>query len=107
MTDSGQRILPVGWVDYSARLTPQSADEYGYGAGFWTLRGNSAAARERVAAGMPANSFMAIGSQGQYTIIIPSYNLVIVKLGWAYTSHDDHVAVERLVRETIAALQSG
>lgn len=23
-----------GWVDYSAELTPQSGDEYGYGAGF-------------------------------------------------------------------------
>jgi hypothetical protein len=31
---------------------------------------------------------------------------VIVKIGWAYTPHDDHVAVERLVRETIAALPS-
>jgi CubicO group peptidase (beta-lactamase class C family) len=105
VTESGQRILPVGWVDDSTRLTPQSANEYGYGAGFWTQRGNSAAARERIAAGMPADSFMAVGSQGQYTIIIPSHDLVIVKLGWAYTPHDDHVAVERLVRETIAASQ--
>src|SRR5262245_23422242 len=106
VTESGHRILPAGWVDYSARLTPQSADEYGYGAGFWTHRGSSAAARARIAAGMPADSFMAIGSQGQYTIVIPSHSLVIVKLGWAYTPHDDHVAVERLVRETIAAVQS-
>jgi CubicO group peptidase (beta-lactamase class C family) len=105
VTESGQRILPVGWVDYSARLTPQSADEYGYGAGFWTQRGNSAAARERIAAGMPADSFMAIGSQGQYTIVMPSHDLVIVKIGWAYTPHDDRVAVERLVREAISALQ--
>jgi CubicO group peptidase (beta-lactamase class C family) len=106
VTESGQRILPVGWVDYSARLTPQSADEYGYGAGFWTQRGNSAAARERIAAGMPADSFMAIGSQGQYTIVMPSHDLVIVKIGWAYTPHDDRVAVERLVTETIASLGS-
>jgi CubicO group peptidase (beta-lactamase class C family) len=105
VTESGQRLLPEGWVDYSAELTPLSADEYGYGAGFWTQRGNSAAARARIAAGFPADSFMAIGSQGQYTIIIPSHDLVIVKLGWAYTPHDDHIAVERLVRETIAALQ--
>jgi CubicO group peptidase (beta-lactamase class C family) len=105
VAESGQRLLPEGWVDYSARLTPLSADEYGYGAGFWTQRGNSAAARQRIAAGFPPDSFMAIGSQGQYTIIIPSHDLVIVKLGWAYTPHDDHVAVERLVRETIAALQ--
>lgn len=106
VTERGQRILPEGWVDYSARLTPQSASEYGYGAGFWTQRGNSAAAQARIAAGMPADSFMALGAQGQYTIIIPSADLVIVKIGWAYTPRDDHVAVERLVRETIAALQS-
>jgi CubicO group peptidase (beta-lactamase class C family) len=106
VTASGQRILPEGWVAYSARLTPQSADEYGYGAGFWTQRGNSAAARARVAAGMPVDSFMAQGAQGQYTIVIPSEDLVIVKIGWAYTPDDDHIAVERLVRETIAALQS-
>ena len=104
VSESSQRLLPEGWVDYSARLTPLSADEYGYGAGFWTQRGNSAAARQRIAAGFPADSFMAIGSQGQYTIVIPSHDLVIVKLGWAYTPHDDHVAVERLVGETIAAL---
>jgi hypothetical protein len=103
---NGQRILPAGWVDYSAELTPQSAAEYGYGAGFWTQRGDSAAARQRIAAGLPPDSFAAIGSQGQYTIIIPSQDLVIVKIGWAYTAHDDHVAVERFVRETIAALHS-
>jgi CubicO group peptidase (beta-lactamase class C family) len=107
VAESGQRLLPEGWVDYSATLTPLSADEYGYGAGFWTQRGNSAAARARIAGGFPADSFMAIGSQGQYTIVVPSHDLVIVKLGWAYTPHDDHVAVERLVRETIAALQPG
>jgi CubicO group peptidase (beta-lactamase class C family) len=105
VTENGQRILPEGWVDYSTQLTPQS-DAYGYGAGFWTLRGNSTAARERIAAGLPADSFMAIGSQGQYTIIIPSRDLVIVKIGWAYTPNDDRVATECLVRETIAALQS-
>lgn len=105
VTPDGQRILPEGWVDYSTKLTPQS-DAYGYGAGFWTLRGNSTAARERIAAGMPADSFMAIGSQGQYTIVIPSQDLVIVRIGWSYTPNDDRVATERLVRETIAALQS-
>ncbi|MBR0873105.1 serine hydrolase [Bradyrhizobium tropiciagri] len=106
VTENGRRILPEGWVDYSAKLTPPSADEYGYGAGFWTQRGNSAAARSRIAGGFPADSFMAAGSQGQYAIVMPSQDLVIVKIGWAYTANDDRVAVERLVRETIAALHS-
>jgi CubicO group peptidase (beta-lactamase class C family) len=100
-----QRILPEGWVDYSARLTPQS-DAHGYGAGFWTQRGNSSAGRARVASGMPADSFMARGSQGQYTIIVPSEDLVIVRLGWSYTPDDDSAAAERLTREVIAALHA-
>ena len=106
VAEGGARILPEGWVDYSAKLTRQSAEEHGYGAGFCTQRGDTAAARERVAAGMPADSFMAQGTQGQYTIVMPSQDLVITKIGWAYTPDDDLVAVARLVRETIAALQS-
>ena len=106
MTESGQRLLPEGWVDYSAKLTPLSADEYGYGAASGPSAATPPPPAQRIAAGFPADSFMAIGSQGQYTIVIPSHDLVIVKIGWAYTPHDDHVAVERLVRETIAALQT-
>jgi len=105
VSPSGQRILPKDWVEYSARLTPQS-DAYGYGAGFWTQRGNSSAARERIAAGMPSDSFMALGNKGQYTIVIPSEDLVIVKMGMAYTPHDDIAAVERFVKEVIAALHA-
>jgi CubicO group peptidase (beta-lactamase class C family) len=99
----GQRILPEGWVDYSARLTP-SSDHFGYGAGFWTNRGDSSAARARIAAGIPADAFMARGSQGQYVVIIPSRRVVIVRLGMAYTYGGDIVAQERLVSEVLAAL---
>jgi CubicO group peptidase (beta-lactamase class C family) len=105
VSTTGQRILPKGWVDYSAQLTPQS-DGYGYGAGFWTQRGNSSAGRERIASGMPADSFMALGNQGQYTIILPSEDLVIVRLGWSYTPDDDIAAAERLTREVVAALHA-
>ena len=76
----GHRILPEGWVDYSTRLTPGSED-YEYGAGFWTNRGKSNATQQRVAAGMPPDSFMARGSYGQYVLVSPSQNLVIVRLG--------------------------
>jgi hypothetical protein len=105
VTPSGQRILPPGWVDYSARLTPQS-DSYGYGAGFWTQRGNSAGGRERIASGMPPDSFMAFGSQGQFTIIVPSADLVIVRLGWSYTPDNDIGPAARLTREVVAALRT-
>jgi CubicO group peptidase (beta-lactamase class C family) len=100
----GERILPAGWVDYSARFTPGSGD-FGYGAGFWTNRGTSAGALRRVRAGMPADSFMARGSFGQYVVIVPSARLVIVRLGYAHTPLGDIEAAERLVADAAAAFK--
>jgi len=99
----GERLLPEGWVTYSARPTP-GAEHVGYGAGFWTNRGAGYGAGYRTAAGMPADAFMARGSYGQYVVIVPSQQLVIVRLGPAWTPRDDMDAVARLTRETIAAL---
>ena len=98
----GQRLLPDGWVDYSAAPTPGS-EHFGYGAGFWTERGNGEGQRYRVAHGLPADSFMARGSNGQYTIIVPSQRLVVVRMGPAFNDRDDMDTVARLVADVIAA----
>lgn len=100
----GERILPEGWADYSARPTP-AAEDFGYGAGFWTNRGSGPAAKARQAGGMPADSFFARGSYGQVVIVVPSEDLVIVRMGYAYTDRGDIAALERLTREAIAALR--
>jgi CubicO group peptidase (beta-lactamase class C family) len=75
----GRRVLPEGWVDYSAALTPGSRD--GYGAGFFTERGDSEYGRLRVQGGMPPDSFFASGTQGQRIVISPARRLVVVRLG--------------------------
>jgi CubicO group peptidase (beta-lactamase class C family) len=98
----GERILPEGWVEYSARLTPDS-ETWGYGAGFWTNRGTIGGAARRIGLGMPPDSFMARGSQGQYIVIVPSARLVIVRLGMAHDRYEDIEGVARLVAEAIAA----
>ena len=100
----GQRILPKGWADYSAAPTAGS-EVYGYGAGFWTNRGEGSGARYLIAGGMPADAFMARGSNGQYVVIVPSADLVIVRLGPAWTPRDDMAAVNRLTREVIDSLK--
>jgi len=101
----GERVLPPGWVEYSARATP-GAGFAGYGAGFWTNRDDGEGARYRIAAGMPADAFMARGSHGQYVVIVPSQQLVIVRMGPAWTARDDMDAVARLTRDVIAAVGS-
>jgi hypothetical protein len=97
----GQRILPEGWVDYSAAQT-KGSDLYGYSAGFWTNRGGGEGAQYRIAHGIPADAFFARGSGGQYTIVVPSQRLVVVRMGPAFTPRDDMDVVARLVADVIA-----
>ena len=95
-----KRILHEDWVDLSAAATLDTD----YGAGFWTNRSDGDGASYRIAAGMPADAFMARGSQGQYVVIVPSQQLVVVRLGPAWTARDDMDEVARLTRDVVDAL---
>ncbi len=99
----GERLLPPGWVDYSAAATPGS-ERYGYGAGFWTNRGDGEGQRYRIAQGLPADAFMARGAYGQYVIVVPSHRLVVARFGSAFTPRDDMDIVAHLVADVIAAM---
>jgi len=99
----GQRLLPEAWVEYSASLTPHS-EEYGYAAGFWTNRGESAGARYRINAGIPADAFMARGSFGQYVIVIPSQHLVVARFGMALDRRNDLDMLARVIKTVISTL---
>jgi CubicO group peptidase (beta-lactamase class C family) len=75
----GRRILPEGWVRFSASPTPGAT--LGYGAGFFTNLGDSDFAKRRVLGGMPAGSFFASGTLGQRIVIAPAERLVVVRFG--------------------------
>jgi len=68
----GERILPEGWAKYTA--TPASQSEGIYGSFFWLNSGGEYP-------DVPRDGYGAKGFQGQYTYIIPSENLVVVRLG--------------------------
>jgi CubicO group peptidase (beta-lactamase class C family) len=69
----GERILPDGWVQFIS--TPAPADKSrGYGGLFWLNRGGAWK-------GVPEDAFMASGHMGQYTMVIPSRDVVVVRLG--------------------------
>ena len=96
-----KRILPEGWVKYSASPTPNAW--VGYGAGFWTNQGDSFGASYRIEHGWPRDAFFAKGTIGQYVIVIPSERLVIVRLGRSPNWPPEADGVFRLVSDVIAA----
>ncbi|MGF1453972.1 MAG: serine hydrolase domain-containing protein [Alphaproteobacteria bacterium] len=70
-----ERILAKGWTAYVATPAPAqpSAGAWGYGAQWWLPNGE---------AGLPLDAFMAAGHRGQYIVVVPSANLVIVRRGY-------------------------
>ena len=96
-----KRILPEGWVNYSA--SPTKNAWVGYGAGFWTNRGDSFGASYRAEHGWPRDAFFAKGTIGQYVIIIPSERLVIVRLGRSPNWPPEADGVFDLVRDVVKA----
>ncbi len=99
---NGLRILPEGWVDYSAAPTLNQD----YGAGFWTNRGAHGDAADRIEAGMPADAFYGSGNLGQRVVIIPSEGLVIVRLGLTHSHGFDMRGLLRLISATSAAIKN-
>ncbi|MGY8676753.1 serine hydrolase [Bradyrhizobium sp. UFLA05-153] len=97
----GKRILPEGWVSYSASATPNAW--VGIGAGFWTNQGDSFGAKFRIEHGWPRDAFFAKGTIGQYAIVIPSERLVIVRLGRSPNWPPEVDGVFDLVRDVVAA----
>ncbi|WOH81668.1 serine hydrolase [Bradyrhizobium sp. BEA-2-5] len=95
----GKRILPEGWVNYSASPTPNAW--VGIGAGFWTNHGDSFGAKFRVEHGWPRDAFFAKGTIGQYVIIVPSQRLVIVRLGRSPNMPPEADGVFDLVRDVV------
>jgi CubicO group peptidase (beta-lactamase class C family) len=68
-SDAGGEILPVGWVD--AARTPVAVDPEtgnGYGHHWWTWP-------------QIPGALVATGYEGQYTIVLPDDDLVVVRLG--------------------------
>jgi len=69
----GKRILAEGWVPFIS--TPAPADKTrGYGGLFWLNRGGAWK-------GVPEDAYMSSGHMGQFTMVIPSRDVVVVRMG--------------------------
>lgn len=96
-----ERILPEGWVEYSS--TPaRNAKRGEYGAQFWLNAGEPGNPQNRMYPDVPADLFWADGYEGQNVFIIPSKNLVVVKLS---LSSGNYLDDNKFLSDIISALR--
>jgi len=99
----GQRLLPEGWLNYSTSPT-RSNPQNNYGAHFWLNADPEDSSQLRTWPNLPADTYSMNGFQGQRLIIIPSKDLVVVRLGFG--SGSDR-GIEPLVAGIIEVLAPG
>lgn len=94
---NGEQILPEGWVKYST--TPTRGAKLGqYGAQFWLNAGASDDHSKRTYPDVPADLFWADGFEGQNVFILPSKDLVVVKLSQTTgNALDDNQFLKQLI----------
>ena len=95
---NGERLLPEGWSDYvstagPAQPTSRFLADSKYGAQFWIYDDRE---------GLPGKAYAAAGAFGQYAMIVPSQNLVIVRRG---LDGRKGFAIARFAADVAAALR--
>lgn len=98
---NGQRILPEGWVQYS--ITPAKAAPLGeYGAQVWLNGGSASDKAQKRFKDLPNDVYLMDGFEGQNVVIVPSRQLVIVRLGLTQKESFDTNA---FVKDVLAAIE--
>eukprot|EP01130_Rhizamoeba_saxonica_P007255 TRINITY_DN292_c0_g1_i2.p1 TRINITY_DN292_c0_g1~~TRINITY_DN292_c0_g1_i2.p1 ORF type:complete len:443 (+),score=84.56 TRINITY_DN292_c0_g1_i2:18-1346(+) len=93
----GERILPEGWVKYTATPTA-GATKGNYGAHWWL---NSKP--QEWFQDLPSDMYYASGFRGQIVAVFPSSDLVVVRMGHDLTK--DVYYLEKLINGVIEALK--
>lgn len=98
---NGERILPEGWVTYSTTPAP-AAPLQQYGAQLWLNYGNPNDTTQVEYAGVPREAILFDGFEKNFVVLIPSKQLVIVRLG---VTHNQHFSLAQLVNGVIKAVE--
>lgn len=88
----GEQILPENWVDYTT--TPANGSNGQYGAFFWLNRSGDQP-------DAPADAYLCKGHDGQFIVIIPSKQLVVVRTGFSKKGEFD---LNLLLKDLLAAI---
>jgi len=92
----GERVLPAGWTALvRSHAAAQPARGFGYGTTWWTFP---------AASGLPQDAIVAQGNRGQFLVIVPSRQLVIVRRGFDGGA-GSQLDISAFTRDVLAALR--
>jgi CubicO group peptidase (beta-lactamase class C family) len=99
---AGAQLVPRGWIEFMTTASPRAPD---YGAMTWLNRESGGEREVLFAKQGPAGLFAAVGHLGQYVIVSPSQQLVVVRLG--KTDDADRDALVSALAEIVALYPEG
>jgi CubicO group peptidase (beta-lactamase class C family) len=73
----GERLISEEWIEFCRTPAPATMDRGGFYGGQWWLVPDDRS-------DVPKDAYATAGNRGQYTIVVPSYDLVIVRRGLDY-----------------------
>lgn len=99
-TWNGDQLLPEDWVAWSTEPVDPAVDNP-YGAQWWLNQGADGELRMPTA---PADAFWASGNEGQQVVVLPSQDMVVVRLGLTTGADGIGWGLEELVTGLVDAL---
>ncbi len=96
---NGNQLFAKGWAKYTNTPSDASLQRRAYGAQFWL----NAKAKKPFMPSLPEDLYAAQGHYGQYVVIVPSLDLVVVRLGM--TLPPQRFDLEGLVKGVVDAIQ--
>ncbi len=96
---NGEQILPQSWIQFVRTPAPSTHGRGRFYGGQWWLPPDDRT-------DVPANTYSTSGNRGQYIVVVPSHDLVIVRRGldWLHSTH--RFSQWDLTREVLKAFPS-
>lgn len=96
----GERLLPEGWMDWSTSVVDvDETEDPAYAAGWWANELADGTLDDPL---LPTDAYSARGHDGQRIVVVPSEDLVVVRLG--FTPELEEIGVSELTADLIELL---
>jgi CubicO group peptidase (beta-lactamase class C family) len=79
-----RQVLPAGWLKRATTPSTAKGEGYGYGAHTWLFGHRQSGQDCKNTPGIPEDAIAMGGHWGQIVAMVPSRDLVVVRLGWTF-----------------------